>query len=362
MSTFAVTTPPEEVMLVDLDKIHERRPRPCRMRRFVRGRVDDPVWVRPTLLLLLTGTALLYLWGLGASGWANSYYSAAVQAGAKSWKAFFFGSFDASNAITIDKSPASLWVMELSARVFGVSSWSILVPQALEGVAAVGVLYLTVRRWFTPAAGLIAGAIMATTPVAVLMFRFNNPDALLVLLLTLGAYALTRALEHGQTKWLLLAFSFVGFGFLAKMLQALLVVPVFGLVYLVAAPPRFWTRVRQLILGGVAAARVRGMVGRDRRVVARGEPAVHRRLAEQQPVEPDLRIQRFRPVDGKRDRQRRGWRHPGEHVGCDRTQPALQGGLGWPDLVAAPHRALSSWSPCCWRPCANPAPTGLAPR
>ena len=108
-------------------------------------------------IALLGATALLYIWGLGASGWANTYYSAAVQAGSKSWKAFFFGSLDAGNSITVDKSPGFLWVMELSARIFGVNSWSILVPQALEGVAAVGVLYATVRRWFSPAAALLAG-------------------------------------------------------------------------------------------------------------------------------------------------------------------------------------------------------------
>jgi len=75
----------------------------------VRGRPEDPAWVRPALLALLVGTAVLYLWGLGASGWANSFYSAAVEAGTRSWKAFFFGSFDSSNFITVDKPPASLW-------------------------------------------------------------------------------------------------------------------------------------------------------------------------------------------------------------------------------------------------------------
>jgi 4-amino-4-deoxy-L-arabinose transferase-like glycosyltransferase len=139
------------------------------------GRPGDPAWVRPSLLLLLVATAVLYVWGLGASGWANTYYSAAVQAGTKSWKAFFFGSFDASNFVTVDKAPASLWVMELSARLFGVSAWSILVPQALEGVATVGILYLAVRRWFSAGSALLAGAVLALTPVAALMFRFNNP-------------------------------------------------------------------------------------------------------------------------------------------------------------------------------------------
>jgi 4-amino-4-deoxy-L-arabinose transferase-like glycosyltransferase len=218
----------------------------------LRGRPDDALWVRPALLALLIATAALYLWGLGASGWANSFYSAAVQAGSVSWKAFFFGSSDASNFITVDKTPASLWVMALSARLVGVNAWSILVPQALEGVAAVGVLYLTVRRWFGPAAGLLAGAVLACTPVAALMFRFNNPDALLVLLLVAGAYAVVRALQSGSTKWLMLAGGFVGFGFLAKMLQALLVVPVFALVYLVAGPPKLGKRIGQVLLAGLA--------------------------------------------------------------------------------------------------------------
>lgn len=208
--------------------------------------------MRPALLGLLAATAVLYLWGLGASGWANSFYSAAAQAGTKSWKAFFFGASDAAASITVDKPPASLWIMALSARIFGLSSWSILVPQALEGVAAVGFLYASVRRWFTPAAGLLAGAVLALTPISALMFRFNNPDALLVLLLTAGAYAMVRALEAASTRWLLLAFTLVGFGFLTKMLQALLVVPAFGLVYLIAAPTPLRRRLGQLVGAGVA--------------------------------------------------------------------------------------------------------------
>jgi 4-amino-4-deoxy-L-arabinose transferase-like glycosyltransferase len=208
--------------------------------------------VRPALLAVLALTALLYLWDLGASGWANSFYSAAVEAGTKSWKAFFFGSFDSSSFITVDKPPASLWVMDLSARLFGLSSWSVLVPQALEGVAAVGVLYATVRRWSSAGAGLLAAAIMALTPVATLMFRFNNPDALLVLLLCASAYATTRATEKASTRWLVIAFALVGFGFITKMLQAYLVVPAMAATFFVAAPAPFWRRARQLAAGGVA--------------------------------------------------------------------------------------------------------------
>jgi 4-amino-4-deoxy-L-arabinose transferase-like glycosyltransferase len=223
-----------------------------RMQRVWRGRPDDPSWVRPALLLLLGATAVLYLWGLGASGWANSFYSAAVQAGTKSWKAFFFGSSDAANFITVDKPPASLWVMELSARIFGVNSWSILVPQALEGVASVAVLYAAVRRSVRPGAALLAGVVLATTPVAALMFRYNNPDALLVLLLTVAAYATVRALERANRWWLVLAMTAVGTGFITKMLQAFLVVPALGLVYLIAAPAPLRRRLAQLAAGALA--------------------------------------------------------------------------------------------------------------
>ena len=222
------------------------------LRHFGRGPDAGPAWARPALLVLLAVTAGLYLWDLGASGWANSFYSAAVQAGTRSWKAFFFGSSDSSNFITVDKPPAALWVMEISARIFGLSSWSILVPQALEGVAAVAVLYATVRRWASAGAGLVAAAVMALTPVAALMFRFNNPDALLVLLLCGAAYATTRAIEKGSTRWLIFAFSLVGLGFITKMMQAFLVVPGMAAAYFWAAPYSFWRRVRQLAAAGVA--------------------------------------------------------------------------------------------------------------
>jgi 4-amino-4-deoxy-L-arabinose transferase-like glycosyltransferase len=211
-----------------------------------------PRWQRPALFGLLGITAILYLWGLGSQGWANSFYAAAVQAGSKSWKAMFFGSFDTSNFITVDKPPASLWVMDLSARIFGLNSWSLLVPQALEGVATVGILYATVKRWSSSAAGLVAGAVVALTPVAALMFRYDNPDALLVLLLTGAAYATTRAVESGRTRWLVLATTLVGTGFLTKMMQAFLIVPAIGIVYLVAGPPKLGRRIGQLLMAGLA--------------------------------------------------------------------------------------------------------------
>lgn len=229
-----------------------RRPLRSRLGRVWRGRPEDPRWVRPAFLGLLLATALLYLYDLSASGWANSFYSAAVQAGSQSWKAFFFGSLDAGNAITVDKPPAALWPMALAVRIFGLSSWSILVPEALMGVGTVAVVYAAVRRRFSPAAGLIAGAVLALTPVAALMFRFNNPDALLALLMSVACYLVVRALEDGRTKWLVWAGVAIGFAFLAKTLQAFLILPALALVYGVCAPVRLRRRLGQLALATAA--------------------------------------------------------------------------------------------------------------
>jgi 4-amino-4-deoxy-L-arabinose transferase-like glycosyltransferase len=227
--------------------------------RLWRGDAEDPSWARPALLVLLVATGVLYLWGLGASGWANSFYSAAVQAGSESWKAFLFGSSDAASSITVDKPPASLWVMALSVRVFGLSSWSILVPQALMGVASVGLLHATVRRTTrSAAAGLLAGVVLALTPVAVLMFRFDNPDALLTLLLIGSVASTVRAIESTRSRtegrpghplrWLALGGALVGLAFLTKMLQAFLVLPALVAVYLLAAHTSFGKRVGHLLV------------------------------------------------------------------------------------------------------------------
>ena len=229
---------------------HAGRSRPGRAGRLLRGPQTDPRWARPALLGLLALTALLYLWDLGRNGWANDFYAAAVQAGTKSWKAFFFGSFDQSSFITVDKTPGSLWVMELSGRIFGFSQWSMLAPQALEGVGSVLLLYAAVKRWFGPAAGLTAGLVLALTPAAALMFRFNNPDALLVLLMTAAAYTLVRAVENGRTRWLVFTGLLIGFAFLAKMLQAFLVVPGLAAAYMWAGPPRLGKRIWQTVLMG----------------------------------------------------------------------------------------------------------------
>ncbi|MGX9294122.1 ArnT family glycosyltransferase [Tsukamurella paurometabola] len=214
---------------------------------------------RCAVTALLAATALLYCWNLSISGYGNDFYAAAAQAGGLSWKAWLFGSLDPGNVITVDKPPAALWVTGLSVRVFGLSSWSILLPQALMGVGTVGLVYVTTRRLLGSLAGrtatggaLLAGAVCALTPAAVLIFRFNNPDALLVLLMTAAAYCTVRACQAASWRWLVACGALLGLAFLTKMLQGLLVLPGFGLAYLLFAPTTWLRRARDLALGVVA--------------------------------------------------------------------------------------------------------------
>ena len=176
------------------------------------------------MLLALAGG--LNLWALDLNGYANDYYAAAVRSMTQSWHAFLYGSFDAAGLQTVDKPPLALWVQALSARVFGFNSWALLVPQALMGVATVGLTYDLARSRFGRSAGFVAGLTLALTPITVAISRHNNPDALLVLCLVGAVWALDRGLrKEGSLKWLVLSGVFVGLGFETKMAAALLVVP-----------------------------------------------------------------------------------------------------------------------------------------
>ncbi|MDT5005633.1 MAG: hypothetical protein QOJ24_2809 [Mycobacterium sp.] len=209
------------------------------------------------LAALIAAAAALYLLNLSATGYGNLFYAAAAEAGSHSWSAWFFGSLDANNFITVDKPPASLWITGLSVRLFGMNSWSVLAPQALMGAASVAVLYSTVRRAFADAgagsmAGLLAGAALACTPGAALIFRFNNPDALLVLVLTIAGYCVIRAVESASWRWLALAGIAMGAAFLTKMLAGFLPLPAYAVTYLLLAPTT-WRRRLLHLLGATAA-------------------------------------------------------------------------------------------------------------
>ncbi|GAA4584563.1 glycosyltransferase family 39 protein [Planotetraspora phitsanulokensis] len=211
-------------------------------------------WARPAMWGVLALAAVLYTWALGRNGYANEYYAAAVYSGTRSWKAFFFGALDAGSFITVDKPPLALWVMGLSARIFGFGPWSMLLPQAVAGVASVAVVHSAVLRSLSGAqaraAALIAALVMTLTPITVAITRDNNPDTILVLLLVTAAWFCLEAVRTGRLRPLLLAAAFAGLAFNAKMLQAYLAVPALGLAYLCVAGGDLARRVRRLLAAG----------------------------------------------------------------------------------------------------------------
>ncbi len=215
---------------------------------------------RPELIGLIVLAAVLNLWALSRNGWANEYYSAAVRSMSSSWHNFLFASLDPSGVMTVDKPPLALWVQALSVRIFGYHPLSMLVPQALMGVASVALLYDLVRRRFGRVGGFVAGLALALTPMTVAVSRHNNPDALLVLCSVAALWCVVRGLEQGRTRWIVAAGVLVGLGFETKMGVALTVVPgiVAAWLWVVPAGRGRLHAVRQLLGGGAAMVLVGG--------------------------------------------------------------------------------------------------------
>lgn len=209
-----------------------------------------PAWETWALVVLLSASAVMYVWGANRNGWANAYYSAAVQAGQHDLKAFLFGAADWGNSITVDKPPLSLWVMGLSARIFGLSPWALLLPQAMMTLASTLLIYRIMRSSFPAAAGLLSAAVFATTPITVLLARYNNPDPLMVLLMVSALYAGVRGATLGRTWLFNLAASLLALGFLAKQLQAFLVLPAIAVLVLLYTPDGWRKRLRAFTFAG----------------------------------------------------------------------------------------------------------------
>jgi 4-amino-4-deoxy-L-arabinose transferase-like glycosyltransferase len=228
-----------------------------RWRRFLtpwRSPADQPAWARPALLAVAAVAAVAYGWGMAAAS-IEPLYGAAARSMSESWHDFIFAAFDPAGTVTVDKLPGALWVQALSLRIFGFHIWALVLPQVVEGVLTIGVLYRAVRRLAGPAAGLTAAAVLAVTPITVLLSRGNVSDSLLILLLVLAADATSAALLTGSLRQLLLAGVWVGLAFQAKMIQAWLALPALAAAYLLAAPAaRLRTRCAHVALAGLVTA------------------------------------------------------------------------------------------------------------
>jgi len=210
-----------------------------------------PIWRRLALAVVMLISIFMNFYQLGQNGFGNLYYASAIRSMLDSWHNFFFVSFDPGGFVSIDKPPLGFWLQAASAKIFGFTPFSIFLPQALAGVLSVLLLYYLVRHHFGVVAGLLAALALAISPISVLTNRNNTIDSTLVLVMLLGAWAVLRAAESGKLRWLLLCALFVGVGFNIKMLEAYLVVPAYGLLYLLAAPRSIWARIGHLALAAL---------------------------------------------------------------------------------------------------------------
>lgn len=269
--------PPTQARLVVFSSLKER----SRYAgwRFVRGSTDHPSWERPALLMLLLSNAVLYFTNIGVNGWANYFYSAAVQAGSMDAKAFFFGSSDWGNSITVDKPPLSLWVMGLSVQLFGFNPVAMLLPQAVMGVSTTLLIYMILRRHFSGPAALFGALVFFTTPIVTLMSRYNNPDPLMLLLMVAAVWFVIRSIESGRGGFFVLAAALLGLAFMTKQMQGVLSIPALGLAYLLFSPQPWSGRLRTtgvglgvLIVTGGLWMIITDLIPQDQRPYIGGSP------------------------------------------------------------------------------------------
>ena len=216
------------------------------------SKLGVPALRRRPELLLVAATALLYSWNLDANGRGNEYYAAAVRSMTRSWSNFFYAALDSGGWTTVDKPPAALWLQAVSARIFGFSPWALLLPSVVCGALAVWLLMSTVGRVWGRTAGLVAGGVLALTPMMLAVSRSNNPDVTLVLCVVAAAWATQRGIEDGRMRWMVWAGVFCGLGFLAKLLAAGLVMPGMWGAYLLAAPGNVRRRLLNCLVGAGA--------------------------------------------------------------------------------------------------------------
>lgn len=229
------------------------------LKKLWRGRPQDPGWERPALLTILAANAMLYSWNLGINGWANYFYSAAVQAGTLDSKAFFFGSSDWGNSITVDKPPLSLWVMGLSVRLLGFNPVGMLLPQVVMGVGTTLLIYLILRSCASSTAALFGATVFFTTPIITLMSRYNNPDPLMLMLMVGAVWFVLRSIETGRGRLFVVAGALLGLAFMAKQMQGLISVPALGLAFVLFSPQQWIRRLATAAAGLITMAITGGL-------------------------------------------------------------------------------------------------------
>ncbi|MDQ0244137.1 4-amino-4-deoxy-L-arabinose transferase-like glycosyltransferase [Bacillus fengqiuensis] len=215
----------------------------------VKGRIDF------FLVGIIVLSFFLNFYQLKDAG-SNTYYTVAVKSMLTSFHTFFYASFDPAGFITVDKPPVALWIQTLSAYLFGLSDFSVLLPEALAGVISVWLMYIIVKPKFGRIAALLSSLVLACSPIFVAVVRTNNVDSILILTLLIATWALMKSVEKQKVGWLILSVALVGVGFNIKMLQAYMVLPAFYLFYLIAVKVKWTKRIVHLVMATIVLASV----------------------------------------------------------------------------------------------------------
>lgn len=218
------------------------------MNEKVKSRIDVP------LIMVMVLSAFLNGFNIWKDEFANAYYTSAVASMLQSFHNFFFASFDPGGYVTVDKPPVTFWIQTLSASLFGLHGWSVILPQALAGVGSVLIVYLLVKPTFGITAARLSALALATTPVLAAVSRTNNIDSLLVFALLLGAWFLFKGIKSNRIWAICAGFAMVGVAFNMKMLQAYMILPAFYLFYWIAC--KFQWKKKLSVLAGATAALV----------------------------------------------------------------------------------------------------------
>ncbi len=319
-----------------------------RLLHFWRSPAGQPPWARPALLCIAALAGLAYAWGMNGA-YLEPFYGGAARSMSMSWHDFIFGAADPWGTVSVDKLPGALWVQALSLRIFGFHVWALVLPQVVEGVLTVLVLFRAVRRVAGAGAGIVAALVLAVSPIVVLLDRGNISDTLLILLLVLAADAAVRAAQSGRLRSLVWAGVLVGLAFQAKMLQAWLVLPALFGIYLVAAPiASFLRRVGHVALATLAVGRRVAQLDVRRLPRAPVQPALRRRQLQRLALHPGVLLQRVQPPRRAPSAARRGatGRRP-----TWRPQRGTRSGT-----ASAPSASPRRGTGCCRAPSATTTP------
>lgn len=184
------------------------------------------------IIFILILSFILNRANLKIQGYGNEYYAAGIKSMLTSFKNFFFLSFDPSGFVSLNKPPIGLWIQGIFGKIFGVSGFALILPEALAGTLCVFILYILIKRYFGFITGIMAALILAITPIYVAVSRTNDFQTILILFMLLSIMPAIKAAKTGNIKYLIVSVIIVGIAFNINRLESFIIIPAIYLTYI----------------------------------------------------------------------------------------------------------------------------------